>query len=126
MTGPLAGADGDLGASTINVKDIDGGPLGSATRDLGLSTINANNFDGGPPGGGVRDPGVPTINTKNIEGEPPSPRGGGGVSRHSGYEECVVNLHGYDRQRVILLMGPALLRLVLLWLTTLSRLTGHG
>jgi hypothetical protein len=50
MTGPLAGADGDLGASTINVKDIDGGPLGSATRDLGLSTINANNFDGGPPG----------------------------------------------------------------------------
>jgi hypothetical protein len=44
-------------------------------------------------------------------------------------EKCrrrAVNLHGHDRQKVILLTGPTSLRLVLLWLMILSRFTGMG
>jgi hypothetical protein len=54
-------------------------------------------------GGGDGDPGAPTINTKNIDGSPPNPIGGSGL--HPGSERCVLNLHGYDRQKVILLTG---------------------
>jgi hypothetical protein len=42
----------------------------------------------------------------------PGPHGGSGP--HLGSEGRAVNLHGYDRQRVILLTGPATERLVLL------------
>jgi hypothetical protein len=61
---------------------------------------------------------------KNIDGGPPGPHGGAGP--HLGSEGCVVNLHGHDRQRVILLTGPTTLRLVLVWLTTLDQLMWHG
>jgi hypothetical protein len=53
--------------------------------------------------GGDGDPGASTINTKNIDGRPPNPIGGSGL--HPGSERCVLNLHGYDRQKVILLTG---------------------
>jgi hypothetical protein len=39
---PLASVDGDPGAPTINVRNVDGVPLGGAgAGDLGMSTINA-------------------------------------------------------------------------------------
>jgi hypothetical protein len=50
----------------------------------------------------------------------------GGSGPHPGSEGCVINLHGYDKQRVILLTGYTTLCLVLLWLTTLGRFTRHG
>jgi hypothetical protein len=34
------------------------------------------------------------------------PCGGGGSDLHQGSKRCVVNLHEYERQKVILLMGP--------------------
>jgi hypothetical protein len=38
----MGGANGDLGASTINIKNVDGGPLGGAgAGDPRASTINA-------------------------------------------------------------------------------------
>jgi hypothetical protein len=74
--------------------------------------------------GATGDPGAPTINIKNVDGGPPGPHGGS--DPHSGCEQCAINLHGYDRQGVILLTGPITLRLVLLWLRDLGRLTGHG
>jgi hypothetical protein len=78
-----------------------------------------------PLGGGARDLGAPIINVKNVDGRPPGPHGG--VSGlHSGSKRCDVNLHVYDRQKIILRMGPTPLCLVLLWLKILSRLTGHG
>jgi hypothetical protein len=42
MVGPLGGPSaGDSGASTINVKNIDGGPLrGAQAGDPGAPTIN--------------------------------------------------------------------------------------
>jgi hypothetical protein len=42
------------------------GPLGGAgAGDLGAPTINVRNVDGGLPGGaGAGDPGAPTINAK--------------------------------------------------------------
>jgi hypothetical protein len=51
----------------------------------------------GPLGGGARDPRAPTINAKNIDGGPPTPKGGSGL--HPRFERCVVNLHGYDKQK---------------------------
>jgi hypothetical protein len=64
--------------------------------------------------GNARDPGAPNINAKNVDDGPQALVRG------------VINLHGYDRQKVILLTGPTSLRLVLLWLTILGRLMGHG
>jgi hypothetical protein len=100
------------------------GTLGGGARDPRAPILNVKNV-GGPLGGGVRDPGAPTINTKSIDGGPLGPRGGGGSGLHLRFERCFVNLHMYDRQKVILLTGPTYLCLVLLWLTTLSRITGH-
>jgi hypothetical protein len=41
MVGPSGGANGDLGAPTINVKIIDSGPLRDVgAGDLGAPTIN--------------------------------------------------------------------------------------
>jgi hypothetical protein len=48
---------------------------------------------------------------RNIDGGPLAPlRGGGGRGSgpHPGSKRYVVNLHRYDRQKVILLMGPIL------------------
>jgi hypothetical protein len=94
MTGPLAGADGDPGAPTINVKNVNGSamaPLGGARAgDPGASNINAKkhqwwapwempeldirehppsmlrDINGELPGGAWANgyPGVPTINIK--------------------------------------------------------------
>jgi hypothetical protein len=49
--GPLAGADGDLEAPTINATNIDDRPLGGADGDPSASTINVTNVDDGSPGG---------------------------------------------------------------------------
>jgi hypothetical protein len=46
----MGGADGDPGASTINVANVNGGPPGGANGDPKAPTINATNVDGGPPG----------------------------------------------------------------------------
>jgi hypothetical protein len=73
------------------LKDIDGGPMGCAARDYGSPTINAKNVDSRPPA--------------------PPPRGGGS-GLHPRSERCVVNMHGYDRQKVILLTGPSLPALI--------------
>jgi hypothetical protein len=51
-----------------------------------------------PLGGDVRELGAPTVNAKNIDSGPPILRGGGS-GLHLGSERCVVNLHGYDRQK---------------------------
>jgi hypothetical protein len=56
-------------------------------------------------GGSVRDPGAPTINEKNINSGPLGPCEGG-VDLHRGSKRCVINLHEYERQKVILLMDP--------------------
>jgi hypothetical protein len=94
MTGPLAGADGDLGAPTINVKNVNGSPTaplgGARAGDPGASTINAKKYqwwapwemseldirehppsmlrdvNDGPPGGACANgyPGAPTIHVK--------------------------------------------------------------
>jgi hypothetical protein len=50
MVDPLGGGVGDLGAHTINARNVDGGPLGGDAGDPRVPTINAINFDGGPPG----------------------------------------------------------------------------
>jgi hypothetical protein len=42
---PLRGGAGDLGASTINAKNIDDEPLRGGAGDLGASTINAKNVN---------------------------------------------------------------------------------
>jgi hypothetical protein len=63
----------------------------------------------GTQGGSDREPGPPTINARNVDGRPPW--GGGTTGLHPGFERCVVNLNGYDRQKVILLTSlihPAL------------------
>jgi hypothetical protein len=45
MTGPLTGADGDLGEPTINIKTLTVDPLGGARADdLGAPTINAKKY----------------------------------------------------------------------------------
>jgi hypothetical protein len=54
--------------------------------------------------GDVGDPEAPSINAKNIDDGPPSPHGGSAL--HPRSEMCVVNMHGYERQKVILHMGP--------------------
>jgi hypothetical protein len=65
------------------------------------------NIDGGPLGGAAEDPGAPTINTKNVDGSPQAPMGGGGGGlRCPRSKRCIINLHGYKRQEVILLTGP--------------------
>jgi hypothetical protein len=67
MAGPLAGADGDPAAPTINIKKMSTvGPLGGA---------------------GVVDPRLPTINVKNVDSGHPGPRRGGGVRSPSGIQE---------------------------------------
>jgi hypothetical protein len=77
---------------------------GGSVRDLGAPTINARNVDGTPLGGAVGDLGTLTINAKNVDGGPSFPRGGSSLL--PGSERCVVNLHDYDRQKVILLIHP--------------------
>jgi hypothetical protein len=71
---PLAGADGDLGAPTINVKNVDGGPPSEVSklenREHPPSTLI--NFNGGPPG---EEPELeirehPSSMLKNIDGGP--------------------------------------------------------
>jgi hypothetical protein len=92
--GPLGGDVGDPGASTINVKNVDGGllgrrcrrsgsarhqrkkakmagPLGGGAGDLGVPTINTENINGVPLGCDARDTGAPTINAKNHRQRPP-------------------------------------------------------
>jgi hypothetical protein len=60
----------------------------------------------GPLGGATGDPRASTVNTKNVDGRPPGPyRRGGRYGMHSGPERCVINLYGYERQKVILLTG---------------------
>jgi hypothetical protein len=59
-------------------------------------------------GGDDGDPGAPTINVKNVDGRPPGPHGG---DLHPGSKMCVVNLHRYDTEKVIMLTGPILLAL---------------
>jgi hypothetical protein len=77
MAGPLAGADGDPVAPTINIKKMSTvGPLGGA---------------------GVVDPRLPTINVKNVDSGHPGPRRGEGSGPHPGSKRCVVKLHRYDR-----------------------------
>jgi hypothetical protein len=44
---PLRGDDGDLGVSTINARNVDGGPPGGNDEDLGAPTINERNIDRG-------------------------------------------------------------------------------
>jgi hypothetical protein len=53
---------------------------------------------------------------KNVDDMPPDPHGGSGL--HPGSERFVINLYGYDRQKIILLTGPTSLCLVMLWLLT--------
>jgi hypothetical protein len=64
------------------------------------------NANDGPLGGAVEDPGAPTINAKNVDDGPLVPGGGGVSGPHPGFKRCVLNLHGYERQKVILLTGP--------------------
>jgi hypothetical protein len=103
-------------------------------RERPPSTLR--NVDGGPSkGAGAEDPGAqraprevpelkiwehPSSTLRNINDERP------GCGPHPGFKRCVVNLHRHDRQKVILLTGPILSHLVLLWLMTLSQLTGQG
>jgi hypothetical protein len=49
MTGPLGGAEGDPGAPTTYVKDVDVGPLGGADGDLRAPTTYVGDIDGGLP-----------------------------------------------------------------------------
>jgi hypothetical protein len=49
MTGPLGGAEGDPGAPTTYVKDVDAGPLGGADGDLRAPTTYVGDIDGGLP-----------------------------------------------------------------------------
>jgi hypothetical protein len=67
MAGPLAGAGGDQGVPTINVKKH---------RWWAPWEVLSENS------------GAPTINARNIDGEPPGPYGGSGP--HPGYERCAV------------------------------------
>jgi hypothetical protein len=80
------------------------GPLGGNAGDLGAPPLPLKHVDGGAPGGAVGDPGAPTINAKNIDGRPRGPHGGA-FGLNPGSEICVVNLHGYERQKIILLTG---------------------
>jgi hypothetical protein len=67
----MRGAARDLGALTINVKNVDGNPLGGGTTgDPGASTINIKIIDGGPWEVMSEDPGVSTINTKTSSVDP--------------------------------------------------------
>jgi hypothetical protein len=51
MAGPLGGADGDPGAPTTYVRDVNGGPpLGDADGDLGAPTTYVGDVHGGPLG----------------------------------------------------------------------------
>jgi hypothetical protein len=81
-----------------------------------------------PLGGGAGDMGAPTINAKKYRWWAPKPScgEGGGFGLHLRFERCVINLHGYDRPNVVLLMGPTSLRFVLLYLMTFSWFMGHG
>jgi hypothetical protein len=74
MVGLLAGADGDSGVPTINIKNVDGGPPlgGAGAGDPGASTINVQNIDGGPP---YEMPELeirerPPLTLKNVDGGP--------------------------------------------------------
>jgi hypothetical protein len=88
------------------------GPLAGANRDPRAPTINVRNVDGGPPGGSSRR--CRSAHHQRVEMSTVAPGPHGGFGPYLGSEGCVVHLHGYDRQRVILLMSPATLRLVLL------------
>jgi hypothetical protein len=127
MVGPLGGSAGDPAAPIINAKNIDGGALERRCRRSGsahherkkhqwwdpweaMSEIQEHppstqeTLMVAPLGGDVGDPGVPTTNAKNIDSRPLGPHGGSGLQ--PGSKMCVVNLHEYDRQIVILLMDP--------------------
>jgi hypothetical protein len=80
-------------------------PLGGAVRDPRAPTINAKNVDSGPPRRQCRKIWEHPPSTQKIStADPPSPRRGSGL--HPGPVRCIVNLRGYDRQKVILLTGP--------------------
>jgi hypothetical protein len=127
MASPLGGAIGDPGASTINVKHIDDGPLGGVVGDPGAPTINAKNVNGRTPRRHYRRSGSTHHQRKKMSmADPRAPGPPWGSSLQSGSGRCVINLHGYDRQKVILLTGPTSLRLVLLCPTILGRFMGMG
>jgi hypothetical protein len=50
MVAPLGGDDGDPGAPTTIVEDVDGEPPRRRCRELGVPTIYVKDVDGGPPG----------------------------------------------------------------------------
>jgi hypothetical protein len=135
MVSPSGGAVRDLGAPTINTKKHGWwdpweavmkiqerppsmlkmsmvGPLGFADGDTGALTINAKEHQWRSPSEvlpKIRERLPSTL--KNVDGRPPGSRGGFGLQ--SGSVRCVVNLHRYDRQKVILLMGLILPALIL-------------
>jgi hypothetical protein len=72
MAAPLGGGAKDLGAPTINTKNVNGGPPWEALREIWeRPSLTHKMSTTGPLGGDVRDPGAPTINAKNIDGGPP-------------------------------------------------------
>jgi hypothetical protein len=66
MVGPLASAEGDLGAPTINVKNIDDGPPGRRCRRFRSTYHQHEETSTTSPLGdvGVVVPGAHTINAK--------------------------------------------------------------
>jgi hypothetical protein len=56
MLGSLGGADGDPGAPTTYIEDVDGGPLGDTDGDPKPPTTYVGDVDGGPPGRRGRRP----------------------------------------------------------------------
>jgi hypothetical protein len=50
MVAPLGGDDGDPGAPTTIVEDVDGEPPRRRCRELGVPFIYVKDVDGGPPG----------------------------------------------------------------------------
>jgi hypothetical protein len=62
------GVDGDPGAHTINVKNIDASSLGGdGVVEPGVPTINVKTSMMDPLVSADRDPGAPTINVKNVD-----------------------------------------------------------
>jgi hypothetical protein len=92
----------------LNISMV--GPLEVMLEIRECPPLMLKDVDGGPLGGAAGDPVAPTINEKNVDGRPPGPLGGSGL--HPRSKRCVVNLLGYDRQKVILLTGPILPALI--------------
>jgi hypothetical protein len=74
MLGSLRGADGDPGAPTTYIEDVDGGPLGDTDGDPKPLTTYVGDVDGGPLGGTDGDPGAPTTYVRDVDGGPPGRR----------------------------------------------------